>query len=179
MLFMELGIQLHQAPTLWCDNVSALALASNSIYHAHTKHIEVDYHFIWENVVNGDILLKFISTLDQIADIFTKGLSSARFAKLKSKLMVTVLPIRLWGDVSVHTSSELNMESLPHAAPPNKASLTCAASHAWNPRINPLQQQSCQPCITLITTAYILQERKASQQHKESSAVVIPNLNAT
>jgi len=31
--------------------------------------------------------------------------------------------------VSVHTSSELHMEILPHAAPPNKASLTCAASH--------------------------------------------------
>jgi hypothetical protein len=48
-----------------------------------------------------------------------------------------------------------------------------------NPRIIPLQQQNCQPCIMLITTAYILQERKASQQHKESSAVVIPNLRAT
>jgi hypothetical protein len=129
MLFKELGIRLHQAPTLWCDNVSALALASNPVYHARTKHIEVDYHFIREKVVNGDILLKFISTLDQTTDIFTKGLSSARFAELKSKLMVTALPIRLRGDVSVHTSSEIHMERLPHAAPPNKASLTCTASH--------------------------------------------------
>jgi hypothetical protein len=48
-----------------------------------------------------------------------------------------------------------------------------------NPRIIPLKQQCCQPCITLITTAYIVQERKASQQHKESSATVITNLHAT
>lgn len=61
---------------LWCDNVSALDLASNPVFHARTKHIEVDYHFIREKVLNGDILVKFISILDQVADIFTKGLPS-------------------------------------------------------------------------------------------------------
>jgi hypothetical protein len=115
MLFKELGICLHRAPTLWCDNVSALALASNPVFHARTKHIEVDYHFIREKVVNGDILLKFISTLDQTADIFTKRLSKAQFAALKSKLMVTSLPIRLRGDVSVRISSAPNKETLPQA----------------------------------------------------------------
>ena len=73
---------------LWCDNVSALALAFNPVFHARTKHIEVDYHFVREKVVNRDIIVKFISTLDQVADIFTKGLSSSRFVYLKSKLMV-------------------------------------------------------------------------------------------
>lgn len=73
---------------LWCDNLSALALASNPVFHARTKHIEVDYHFIREKVLNHDVLLKFISTGDQVADIFTKGLSSACFLFLKSKQMV-------------------------------------------------------------------------------------------
>jgi hypothetical protein len=86
MLFQELQVPLPLAPVLWCDNVSALALASNPVFHAHTKYIEVDYHFIREKVINRDILVKFISTMDQLADIFTKGLSSARFALLKSKL---------------------------------------------------------------------------------------------
>ena len=79
MLFKELAIPLSLAPVLWCDNVSTLALASNPIYHARTKHIEVDYHFIRKKVLNGDILIKFISTLDQVADIFTKGLYSSIF----------------------------------------------------------------------------------------------------
>jgi hypothetical protein len=100
MLFKELGVALPHAPVLWCDNVSALALASNPVFHARTKHIEVDYHFVREKVVNGDILIKFISTHDQIADIFTKGLSTARFNFLKSKLMVVPPPISLRGNVS-------------------------------------------------------------------------------
>lgn len=64
LLFKELGVALTQAPVLWCDNVSALALASNPVFHACAKHIEVDYHFMREKVINGDILIKFISTHD-------------------------------------------------------------------------------------------------------------------
>ena len=66
-------------PVIWYDNLNALALASNPVCHASIKHIEVDYHFVCEKVLNWDILLKFISTHDQLADIFTKGLSSSRF----------------------------------------------------------------------------------------------------
>ena len=46
MLFKNLGIPLPYVPVLWCDNFSALTLASNPVFHARTKHIEVDYHFI-------------------------------------------------------------------------------------------------------------------------------------
>ena len=92
MLFQEIQIPLKVALVLWCDNVSALALASNPVFHARTKLIEVDYHFVCEKVVNRDIIVKFISTLDQVADIFTKGLSSSRFVYLKSKLMVVQPP---------------------------------------------------------------------------------------
>ena len=88
MLFQEIQIHLKVAPVLWCDNVSALALASNLMFHARNKHIEVDYHFVRDKVVNHDIIVKFIFTLDQVAGIFTKGLSSSRFVYLKSKLMV-------------------------------------------------------------------------------------------
>jgi hypothetical protein len=75
MLLCELRIPLPRAPIVWCDNISALALASNPVYHARTKHIEVDYHFVREKVLNKDIAISLISTGDQIADIFTKRLS--------------------------------------------------------------------------------------------------------
>jgi hypothetical protein len=51
----DLGLYLASAPVIWCDNTSALALASNPVFHGCTKHIEVDYHFVREKVVRGDI----------------------------------------------------------------------------------------------------------------------------
>uniref|UniRef100_A0A2N9ID50 non-specific serine/threonine protein kinase n=1 Tax=Fagus sylvatica TaxID=28930 RepID=A0A2N9ID50_FAGSY len=84
----DLGLYLASAPVIWCDNTSALALASNPVFHGRTKHIEVDYHFVREKVVCGDISIQFISTDDQIADIFTKALPSPRFHRLSSKLLV-------------------------------------------------------------------------------------------
>ena len=83
----DLGVVLPTAPTLWCDNTSAIALASNLVFHSRTKHIEVDYHFVRERVVRGDLHLQFISTDDQLADLFTKPLSTIRFQRLISKLM--------------------------------------------------------------------------------------------
>jgi hypothetical protein len=46
MLFKDLRVYLSHTHTLWCDNVSTLALASNPLFHACTKHIEVDFHLI-------------------------------------------------------------------------------------------------------------------------------------
>lgn len=47
--------------------------------HARTKHVEVQYHFIREKVLEEKVELRQIKTGDQIADIFTKGLSSNKF----------------------------------------------------------------------------------------------------
>ena len=81
-LIKNLGLYLYDPPILWCDNVSALAIASNPIFHARTKHVEVDFHFIRERVLRKDLQVKFVSTVDQLADIFTKGLPSPRFQDL-------------------------------------------------------------------------------------------------
>jgi len=98
MLFQELQVSLPSSPTIWCDNSGALSIASNHVSHARTKHIEVDIHFIREKVTNRDIQLRYISTLDQIVDIFTKGLAADRFCFLHDKLPV-VPPISLRGGV--------------------------------------------------------------------------------
>jgi hypothetical protein len=101
MLLKELEIVLHSPPQLWYDNLGAIALASNPIYHARTKHIEVDYNFIREKILHKDLTASYISTQDQCADIFTKGLTSTRFLFLRDKLMVTPPPISLKGAVKL------------------------------------------------------------------------------
>ena len=55
MLFKELAIGLVHIPTLCCNNIGAIALSSNPMFHARTKHVKIDYHFIREKVCNNDI----------------------------------------------------------------------------------------------------------------------------
>ena len=104
MLLRDLGIFLSTPSLMWCDNVNALAIASNPVFHAHAKHIEVDYHFVCEKVLRKNLMVKFISSNDQLANIFTKGLPSSRFHWLMSKLMWK-FPFRLRVDESSGNSS--------------------------------------------------------------------------
>ena len=87
MLLKDLGVYLYAVPILWCDNVSALAIASNPVFHARTKHIEVDYHFVREHVLQHDLQVKFVSSQDQLVDLLTKDLTSPLFHLLSSKIM--------------------------------------------------------------------------------------------
>ena len=55
------------------------------MYHVHTKHIEVDYHFVQEKVLRRDLQIKYIATGDQLANVFTKSLSfSISFSLLQN-----------------------------------------------------------------------------------------------
>ena len=67
MLFKDLQIPLFHVPTIWCENISAISLASNPVFHARTKQIEVDYHFIREKVLHKDLQVRNISTVDQVS----------------------------------------------------------------------------------------------------------------
>lgn len=73
-LLHELGVRIREKPCLWCDNLGVTYLSANHIFHARTKHIEIDYHFVRERVAHNRLDIKFISTKDQIADEFTKTL---------------------------------------------------------------------------------------------------------
>jgi hypothetical protein len=78
-LLKELGVFQHKPPRLWCDNLGATYLASNPVFHARTKHIEVDFYFIQEQVARKALDIRFISSKDQLADMLTKPLSKAPF----------------------------------------------------------------------------------------------------
>ena len=85
-LLRELKVSQAQPPVLWCDNIGATYLSSNPVFHARTKHIEVDYHFVRERVAQKFLQIKFISSKDQLADIFTKPLSLPLFIGCRRNL---------------------------------------------------------------------------------------------
>ncbi|KAK2988972.1 hypothetical protein RJ640_020437 [Escallonia rubra] len=85
-LLRDLRVFLHRPVIVYRDNVSATYLAANPVFHARTKHIEIDFHFVREKVASGDIVVRYVSTSDQLADIFTKGLSRLKFHQLKGIL---------------------------------------------------------------------------------------------
>ncbi len=69
-----------------CDNTSAINLTKNPIQHYRTKHIDIRYRFICDHVLNGDVILEFIDTNHQLADIFIKPLCKDRFNYIKREL---------------------------------------------------------------------------------------------
>ncbi|GJX03364.1 retrovirus-related pol polyprotein from transposon TNT 1-94 [Tanacetum coccineum] len=71
---------------LYYDNKSAIALCCNNVQHSKSKHIDVRYHFIKEQVKNGAVELYFVRTEYQLADIFTKALPRERFEFQINKL---------------------------------------------------------------------------------------------
>jgi hypothetical protein len=96
--------------TLWCDNVGATYLTANPIYHARTKHFETDVHFVQETVANGALVVKFISSKDQLADLFTKALPIARFLHLRNNLNVSSSPLRLRGRIKAQSSNPISQD---------------------------------------------------------------------
>ncbi|GJY16048.1 hypothetical protein Tco_0386470 [Tanacetum coccineum] len=71
---------------LYCDNRSAIALCCNNVQHSRSKHIDIQHHFIREQVEKGLVELYFMSTDYQLADIFTKALPRERFEFLLPRL---------------------------------------------------------------------------------------------
>jgi len=80
------------APTIWCDNLGATYLLANPIFHARTKHVEVDYHFVHDRVAKKEIQICFVPSRDQLVDVFTEPLPVASFTAFRFKLRVDPPP---------------------------------------------------------------------------------------
>ncbi|CAL5390796.1 unnamed protein product [Camellia sinensis] len=85
-LLSDIGLDWSGPMTLYCDNKAAISIAHNPIQHDRTKHIEIDRHFIKEKLNKGVICMPFVKSEDQLADVFTKGLSSKVFHHICCKL---------------------------------------------------------------------------------------------
>ncbi|KAI5346452.1 hypothetical protein L3X38_014331 [Prunus dulcis] len=85
-VLQDVNYFLPNPPVMYCDNLSALALSSNPVYHSRIKHLDIDYHFVREKVQKKDLLVQYVPTEEQVADVFTKGLHSPIFSRHCSHL---------------------------------------------------------------------------------------------
>ncbi|GJV72142.1 hypothetical protein Tco_1492137 [Tanacetum coccineum] len=81
----DYGLGFNKIP-LYCDNKSAIALCCNNVQHSRSKHIDIRYHFIKEQVENRVVELYFVRIEYQLAEIFTKALGRERLDFLINKL---------------------------------------------------------------------------------------------
>ncbi|XP_023751748.1 uncharacterized mitochondrial protein AtMg00810-like [Lactuca sativa] len=90
-LLLELSCPLSKATVMFCDNVSAMYLASNPIQHQRTKHVEIDIYFVRERVAIGHVRVLHIPSAHQFAYIFTKGIPTQLFLDFRHNLNICKL----------------------------------------------------------------------------------------
>jgi hypothetical protein len=87
-LLHELQTPPSRCTLVYCDNISVVYLSTNPVQHQRTKHVEIDLHFVRENVAIGQVCVLHVPTTSQFTDIFMKGLPSSVFNEFWSSLNI-------------------------------------------------------------------------------------------
>ncbi|KAL4565709.1 hypothetical protein LXL04_029812 [Taraxacum kok-saghyz] len=87
-LLTDLHAPLIHSPHILCDNIGAIFMTKNPVIRTRSKHIALDFHFIREQVESNDLSISSVSSVDQLADIFTKSLHKERLMFLRNKLQI-------------------------------------------------------------------------------------------
>ncbi|POM80562.1 Integrase catalytic core protein [Phytophthora palmivora] len=82
-MLKDMGHEQGNATQIWEDNQGAIALAKNAGYNSRTKHVDIKHHFTRENVENGTVLVDYIDTKQQLADLLTKALGTKALKYLR------------------------------------------------------------------------------------------------
>jgi hypothetical protein len=89
MLLKELKIPHPPAARLWCDNLGAIYVSANPVFHVRMKHIEVDFHVVRECVARNQLEIHPILSQDQLADGLPKPLDTGLLFRFRHNLNVS------------------------------------------------------------------------------------------
>ena len=87
-LLRELGLHSSQTCKLFCDNKTAISILENPVQHDRTQHVEVDRHFIKENIQAKIVEMPYVKSEDQLTDILTKAVNSKLFREVLYRLSI-------------------------------------------------------------------------------------------
>ena len=73
-----------ESVVLYVDNQGAIELAKNPVHHQRSKHIDIRYHFIRSEIQSETILLKYVPSADNLADMFTKPVNKSKIVKFNT-----------------------------------------------------------------------------------------------
>lgn len=76
-----LGVVHKQPMVICCDSKSAIYIATNPVFHERTKHVELDCHFVRDEIVTGNIVVMHVDSKSQLEDIFTKVIGKDGFCE--------------------------------------------------------------------------------------------------
>lgn len=85
-ILVGLGVPHVESMTVCCDSKAAIHIATNPVFHERTKHVEIDCHFVRDEVLSKNIKLVHVDTRSQLADIFTKPLGRQAYEQFCFKL---------------------------------------------------------------------------------------------
>src|SRR4051812_47137217 len=100
---------------MYCDNKSAIAVASNFVFHDRVKHIEVDCHITCQAYEKHIISLPYVSSGSHFANFFTKSQTFSQFHHGLSKLSVYNPPCVKGGvKIYLYLSYLFSISLVPH-----------------------------------------------------------------
>jgi len=91
-LLCDMGVFMVAPVAMHCDNKSSIAIASNHVFHDHTKYIEVDCHITRQEYEKRKITLSYAPFGAQLADLFTKAHTSTKFCEILFNLSMFDAP---------------------------------------------------------------------------------------
>jgi len=109
-LATSMGINISKV-TIMEDNQGCIALAKNTGNHGRTKHIDIKYHFIRDQVKAQNVELVFCPTTEMTADILTKPLDRVKFERFRSQLGLVAKNDSASGSIEICAKSFLPLPS--------------------------------------------------------------------
>ncbi|KAK9214398.1 hypothetical protein WN944_006390 [Citrus x changshan-huyou] len=165
-LLQDIGVSLSHIPHLLCDNTSAIYMTRNPVFHARSKHIEIDVHFVREKVSQGLLKATHVPSLQQAAYILTKPLGKDLFFLFRQKLGVhSMTRPTLRGAVKIHCPPNVEFEQSQHMNHMQPHGSRTNIEKISTPTQSHINKASCKPLETNMAICIALAKGLQQSSH--------------